>query len=465
VGDQLNKKILIVEDEALTLMELETCIKSWGYQSLTAFSGEEAISIAVNEEPDLIIMDIILSGKINGIKAAEEIKKEIEVPIVYLSAYNDEITRKEAEYTLPFNFIAKPFDNNLLKYAIEMALSRHEMEKRVLESEARFRVVFDSVPDQIFIKDKNSVYTMVNPALEQFFGIKSEELVGKTDSELFTPDHVEHILKIDQNVLKGEVIKEETPPVGQSKAILQVIKSPMYSSNGEIIGLCGIARDITQQKNDEEIIKKSLHEKEMLMREINHRVKNNLTVISSLLSLQSSYVADEEAKGMFKDSQNRARAMALIHERLYQSKDLKRIDFADYISTLAIDLFNTYQINQDRITLDLEIEETLLDVNTAIPLGLILNELISNSLNYAFSDGKHGKINISLKKTTENQFILEVFDNGIGIPQDFDIKNTNSFGLQIVSILIDQIQGALEIDNNGGTRFVILFEDFNKVEF
>lgn len=462
----MDKKILIVEDEALTSMELETCVQSWGYQPLTAFSGEEAISMALNENPDLILMDIMLGGKINGISAAEEIHRDMDVPIVYVSAYTDEETRKEAKSTLPYNFLPKPFDSNMLKYAIEMALSRYEMEKQISESEERFRVLLDSTEDLIFIKDVNSCFTMVNPAFEQFFGVKSDDILGNSVLESFPPEYEEAVLRgYDKRVLNGETVTTETPPIPPSNRILHVIKNPMYNKKGEIVGLCGIARDITKQKKDEELIKKSLYEKEMLMREMNHRVKNNLAVISSLLSAQSSYVDDKKSKDIIKDCQNRARSMALIHERLYQSHDLKRIDFADYISTLVTDLFSAYKVNQEMVSLGLNIPTTMMDVNTAIPLGLILNELVSNSLKYAFPEGRPGEIKISLEKSAENQLSLRVHDNGIGIPDDFDIEKTNSFGLNIVNLLVKQIHGAMEINNDNGAYFNIIFEEFDKKEF
>jgi len=213
-----------------------------------------------------------------------------------------------------------------------------------------------------------------------------------------------------------------------------------------------------QRKRYEDKISEALGEKEMLLKEIHHRVKNNLMIISSLLDLQSSYINDTESQGIFKESQNRAKSMAMIHERLYQSTDLKNIGFNEYITTLANDLYRTYVKDPGSVDLILEIEDVKLDINVAIPLGLILNELITNSMKYAFPEGKKGKITIVFHKK-EDEFLLKVSDNGVGFPEDLDYKNTDSLGMQIVNNLTRQIDGELELDRTEGTTFKITFKE------
>ena len=194
-----------------------------------------------------------------------------------------------------------------------------------------------------------------------------------------------------------------------------------HDEDGKVIGIFAAARDITEVKKVEAELQKSLKEKEMLLKEIHHRVKNNLMVISSLLSLQSDYIHDKEALDVFKESQSRARTMALIHERLYQSTDLKNIDFGEYIQTLAMELFRTYQIDPGCIKLNLNVEDLKLDINVAIPLGLIVNELVSNSMKHAFPDDKSGEIKIDFH-ILDDSYLLMVSDNGIGFPADLDSR-------------------------------------------
>ncbi|NYB53080.1 MAG: sensor histidine kinase [Methanobacteriaceae archaeon] len=201
-----------------------------------------------------------------------------------------------------------------------------------------------------------------------------------------------------------------------------------------------------------------LKDKEMLMKEIHHRVKNNLMVISSLLSLQSNYIKDEDARGIFKESQNRVKSMALIHERLYRSSDLKSIDFPDYIRSLTRDIFNTYSTEKGRVSLELDVEEVMIDVNNAVPLGLMINEMVTNSLKYAFPGERKGTIKIAFHKI-DDEYLLEVSDDGVGIPDDFQIEKSDSLGMLLINSLTAQLQGKLELKSHPGTTFTIKFKD------
>lgn len=196
----------------------------------------------------------------------------------------------------------------------------------------------------------------------------------------------------------------------------------------------------------------------MLLKEIHHRVKNNLMVISSLLSLQSRYIKDEVSKSIFKESQNRARSMALIHELLYRSSDLKRINFGDYIKTLTNELFRMYVTDPDRIKLNINVEDVMLDINTAIPLGLIVNELVSNSMKHAFPNDSKGKIDIEFM-LVEGIYSMIVSDNGVGFPKDYDLELSDSLGLRIVNSLTEQIDGQIELERTKGTKYIIKFKE------
>jgi len=225
-------------------------------------------------------------------------------------------------------------------------------------------------------------------------------------------------------------------------------------------------REITERKQVEAQLNESLKEKEVLLKEIHHRVKNNMQIISSLLSLQAGRIKNKKMQEMFKVSQDRIKSMALIHEKLYQSKDLARIDFSDYIRSLTNNLFSIYRVGMEAINIKLDLDEFYLDINTAIPLGLIVNELISNSLKYAFHEerawgegGKsQGEIRISLRSDNEGRTKLVVCDNGVGLPKDLDFRKTKSLGLQLVNDLVEQIDGSIELQKRGGTAFKITFD-------
>jgi two-component sensor histidine kinase len=212
-----------------------------------------------------------------------------------------------------------------------------------------------------------------------------------------------------------------------------------------------------ERKKAQKQIEASLKEKEILLKEIHHRVKNNLQIICSLLSLQAEYLTDTQALEVFQESQNRIQSMALIHEKLYQSEDLATINFADYIQELITNLWYSYEVHLDAVALTTNIEPVVLDIDTAIPCGLIVNELVSNSLKYAFPLGYKGELYIELHSVSENEFRLIVSDTGIGLPKDFDFQNTKSLGLQLVNSLIEQLNGSIFLNHNRGTRFEIHF--------
>lgn len=220
--------------------------------------------------------------------------------------------------------------------------------------------------------------------------------------------------------------------------------------------LSGILIDITERKIAEQNISRSLKEKELLLKEIHHRVKNNLQVVSSLLKLQSSYVKDEHSLDLLIDSQNRIRSMALVHQKLYQSKDFSEIDFSEYLKQLTEHLFHVFKSRQGDISVVINAADINLSIDLAIPCGLILNELISNSLKYAFPGNNKGEINISFGQN-DGKYEIILSDNGIGFPKELDYRKTKSLGLQLVNTLVGQIDGTISMENTAGTTFKITF--------
>jgi two-component sensor histidine kinase len=225
--------------------------------------------------------------------------------------------------------------------------------------------------------------------------------------------------------------------------------------------------EIAERKRAEEQIKNSLKEKEVLLKEIHHRVKNNLQVISSLLHLQSQSIENESTLEIFKESQNRVRSMALIHEKLYRSQDLAQIDFAQYIRNLTAYLIRSYKRDFSPVALKINAHGVLLGIDTAVPCGLIINELVSNALKHAFpansdlssgrKEGSENEICIGLSINEEQQVNLVVSDNGVGFPEEVDFQNTESLGMQLVNTLTTQLDGEVKLHINGGTEFRITF--------
>jgi two-component sensor histidine kinase len=218
--------------------------------------------------------------------------------------------------------------------------------------------------------------------------------------------------------------------------------------------------DVTDLKNAEGKIKDSLKEKEMLLREIHHRVKNNMQVILSLLSIQSKHVMSPDDAVLFRESQDRIRAMALVHEELYASKDLSHVDLREYVSNLTRYLFRSCNVDANRIFLATDVRDVDMGINTAIPCGLVINELVSNALKHAFPEGRKGEIRVSLTRPPGGDYELSVGDNGVGIPENLDFMSATTMGLQLVRGLVEQqLGGKIVLDGTSGTEFRISFRE------
>ena len=313
-------------------------------------------------------------------------------------------------------------------------------------------IIIENMGDSVIVLDGQNRIIDMNPSAQALISRPASELLGHFLEDVW-PEQSFQIELIDEKTGKGkEIVLAQKS--GQRTYDMRI--SSLSDWRGRILSRIVVFRDITDRKRAEERIKQSLEEKEVLLREIHHRVKNNLQVISSLLNLQSAYVDDCQYREMFKESQNRVKSMSLIHEKLYQSENLANIDFEEYIRALTNGLIHSYGINTHKISLNVEVDNVSLGIDTAIPCGLVINELVSNSLKHAFPDGK-GEILVSLHS---NNGITELIvkDNGVGIPEDIHIKNTTSLGLRLVCILAqDQLNGNITLMRTNGTEFCITF--------
>ncbi len=264
--------------------------------------------------------------------------------------------------------------------------------------------------------------------------------------------------KISNLIFLAEDITNRKRAEDALKVAYDEMENRVKERTKELSGLNdALNKEIIEHKKDEEKIKASLKEKDVLLKEVHHRVKNNMQIISSMLGLQSNYVNDQFVNNILLDSQNRIKSMALIHEKLYQSDNMASINISDYVSSLMLNLSSSYSSINERVSFKTNIENISLNLNTAIPLGLIINELITNSIKHAFPNDKKGEIFIELKGVNTNECELVIKDNGIGLPIEFDINTTKTLGLQLVKVLVEQIDGRLEIINNSGATFNITF--------
>nr|WP_282731502.1 PAS domain S-box protein [Methanobacterium alcaliphilum] len=356
--------------------------------------------------------------------------------------------------------------NYLVQAIVRDVTQRKETENLLKESENRYKMVGNLISDfayscvyktsGIYEIDwiTNSFYHMTGFTKNQLELEKCWLFSVHPDDDKIAHDQLKELKAGSRNVsifrikdVKGEV-----------KWIKNHVQCVEDNDSGRL-RIYGAAQDITQLKEREDTIKKSLQEKDILLQEIHHRVKNNMQVISSLLSLQSQYV-DEDLQDILEGSRNRVKSMALVHEKLYRSHNLSRIDMVDYIQNLVSDLFYSHRVDEDCIKMFLEIDDIEFNIETAIPCGLIINELVSNALKYAFPQDKCGQLIITLQTKADNDdYELIIQDNGVGLPADFDINKIDSLGLQLVYSLIKQLDGKIELEIDYGTVFKITFPE------
>lgn len=456
------KTRLIVNNafDAIITLDADGIITTWNpkAESIFGWSHEQA----VGQKASGLILPWTGRESID-----EAIKKCIETG--EMSYFNKQIHMKalhkgKKEFPVEFTISPARLEGSYFFIAIIRDITeREKVEKALKESHERLLLVLDSLNSVVYVADMKTYEVLfINKYTRDVFG----DIVGKVCWQA---------LQAGQSgacdfCTNDRLLTPEGKPAGVYQWEFQntingkwyyIHDRAVYWIDGRIARI-EIATDITDRKAAENKIRASLEEKEVLLKEIHHRVKNNMQVISSLLNLQSEYVKDSRYHEMFNESQNRIKSMALVHEKLYRSHDFANIDFRDYIGSLTKSLFLFYGPKAANITPVIEIYDINLSIDTAIPCGLILNELISNSLKHAFPDGRKGEIKVVLKKSDaeDYKYVLMVSDNGIGIPEELDIRKTKSLGLQLVTNLAEhQLHGRLELQRAGSTKITVYFND------
>ncbi|MCJ2542155.1 PAS domain S-box protein [Thermostichus vulcanus] len=337
---------------------------------------------------------------------------------------------------------------------------RKQAEAALRQSELSLRGIFEQSALGISIADQRGHYVKVNPALEEMLGYSAAELASMSFCDFTHPEDVSQNWQLFQEIWNGQRdhYRLEKRYIHRNGQIFwcRLAVSAVRDADGKNLFTIGISEDITEEKRAELQIQAALQEKEILLREIHHRVKNNLQIISSLLRLQADQIKSRKYARVFRDAGSRIQAMSLIHEGLYQSNNLAAVDLTQYLHNLISNLFHSYGVNPESIRASIRAEGIRLSIDEAVLCGLIINELVTNSLKYAFPKGRSGEIHVHFSQTRKFTQ-LRVSDDGIGLPPDFDFKETQSLGLQLVATLTEQLEGKIESKNKTGTTFIITF--------
>ena len=334
---------------------------------------------------------------------------------------------------------------------------RKQMEEDLRESKEQYKILAESSQDMIYVIDRDDRIEYVNGSAARGLDLQPEEIIGSLRSSFFHPAVADRqklrLNKVFDTGLPGH--NEDAMIVGGTEIWQDTHLIPLKADD-EVYAVLGISRDITEHKRTEEMLKASIAEKELLLKEVHHRVKNNLQMVSALFYLQSLNFTDENTLKVFRDGQDRIKSIALIHESLYKSHNLGKVDFNEYIRQLVSHLSQSYGDTLGKVDFKVNTENIFLNINTAIPCGMIINELISNSLKHAFPDGRSGEICIDIS-SEDGSFKLVVSDNGIGFKEGLNIKESKTLGFQLVETLVKQIDGNMSLDMVNGTKYEIHF--------
>lgn len=457
--------ILIVDDDPSLRKTLSDILRVKGYTPITIEKGRSALEKVKADMPRVVLIDLKLED-MSGIELIKEIKEHsLRTECIMLTGYATKESAIEAVNLGAYGYVQKPYDLEQLLVMIRRAFEKLDDEKALCESEERYRTIFQQAADSIVLIDaETGALVEFNDRAHENLGYTREEFKKLKIPDFEVIESVEEATRHVEKIFQEGADTFETKHSRNGGEIRDILVSSRVISLAGRDFIYSIWSDITERKRAEEQIQKDLKEKEVLLKEIHHRVKNNLQIICSLLNLQVKNVNNKQVHDILEESKNRIRSMAFIHEKLYQSDDFARINLTEYIQSLTAYLFHTYRIDSDRVELKTNIKEVSLSLDMAVPCGLLINELMTNALKYAFPvkadepHGRKGKIQVNLS-FTDKKYTLIVGDDGVGLPEKIDLNKPKTLGLQLINSLADQLDAAVEVAQDGGTTFKFEFQD------
>lgn len=464
----MDKNILLVEDEKIVATAEARFLSSNGYKVIVADNAKEAIEIVYKGNIDLILMDINLESSMDGIQLAEMILKEYDIPVVFISSYTEKIIVEQIDRTTSYGYVVKGSGNAVLLASVRMAFKLHKAYKELKDKDEAIKLKDKTIASNInpiAIADSQGDITYVNQSFSVLWGFTdNKDIIGRPLSRFCQLSDENN--SFDKDLKKKGNFTGEIMAVARDGTTFEVMISAfLISANESTQSLLISFQDISKTKKTEislkehkELLDLSLKEKDILLKELQHRVKNNLNVIHTLLGLEMNRLPDENSIQVFNNARSRIISMSKIYEHLYKSPEYNTINLRLYAEEFIKSLCSLYAIDVSDIILINRINEIKLDLKRAVPLGLILNEMITNALKYAFPEGKKGRINIDLDET-DNIVKLSVSDDGIGLSEGFDANDSKNLGFTLMKMLAGELQGSLIIDkaNSIGTCISLEF--------
>ena len=450
-------------------------IEKKGYHVLTAMSGEAAIELfKKGNKIDLILMNIDLGKGIDGTQAAKIILQDHDIPLLFLSNHTEMEIVKKTDKITSYGFVVKGSGENVLITAIKMAFRLHfsymenmRQAESLKDSELRYRRLFEIARDGIFILNASDGKIVdVNPYLMDLVGYTYDELIGKNLWDI-SPFHdiVKNKNKFRELQEQGYVHYENLPLLHKNGLIKHVeFISNVYLVNMSKVIQCNI-RDIEKRKLIEDVKEAVLSEKVTILQELQHRIKNSLSIIISLINMESARLSDPQIKESLLNIRNRINSISKLYNLLSSSQNEVDIPFDQYVEKVITSLFKSYFKETEKINLEMNLDKIQVDVDIALSVGLILNELVTNSLKYAFPNNLKGSIKITLERKNED-IVIDVYDDGIGTPSDFAIDHSEGLGMSLVNVLTKQIEGKFtKRKNSNGTLLRVQFPYIKSIPY
>ncbi len=510
-----DRRVLIIDDEKDFAESLADILESRDFSVSVVHSSADALQSLSEFNPHCVLLDIRL-GLEDGIDLLAKLKGvRPELLCVMMTAYANTDSAIEALQIGAYDYLRKPleardllatmdrcFENVRLIEERDAAYEALKIRNEELgEINARLRQMVDSARELASCRDVEelgrhllsdfaslmaaeggSLYMLHEEGLKLIASLGDGSAPGLLELPLPVGSVCDLVMRDRKPILVRDITKEKIFPSGSSYKDGSLFALPILDHDGDVLAIVSLhnkmwppftpqdrdvgqvmlslAGEILRSQQATEKIRISLQEKDVLLKEVHHRVKNNLQVISGLLNLQAHHVKDEESRRIYQDSQNRVSTMALIHEQLYQVDDLANVHFAGFVQELTTNLMRSYSMSDSRIELELDVQDVEMVIDTAIPCGLIINELFANSLQYAFPDGREGRIRMEFSEPEEGHYKLIFSDDGVGFPDGFDFESTKTMGLQLVRILSEQLNSETVVQSGPGTSFTFNFREY-----
>jgi PAS domain S-box-containing protein len=463
--------ILAVDDDAMNLDMITRALDGAGYRVVNARDGSRAVECAVRDRPDLILLDVRMQGE-SGFDVCRRVKEDgrlVRTPVIFMTAFSDEETKKLAFAAGAVDYVAKPLSHAelLARVSTHLEIARYrqdleqEVEKRAAELQRRTEeqsLLLETMDAQVWYLTSDGLYGMVNRAHAAFLGVPQTELSGRNPEDFLPGELVAAYRRSTEAAVRSpgpHRIEEWARNAAGDHRLLAITKTPSFDSRGRLQYLVCVAVDITDEYELRERLRRELREKELLIREVHHRVKNNLSVVASLLQLQLSGVeSGGDPAHALRASADRIYAMARIHQQVYEAGMLSELPMNDYVSSLVAQLRNLYDPDH-RVAVHTDTDEVTMDVTLGIPCGIIINELVTNALKHAFPNRDGGRIRVVMTEEPGETCRLKVEDNGIGCDLTPREETGGTLGATLIRALCEQIGARLSIENRDGTRVTV----------